>query len=92
MNILKIVASKENKTLNTIFGSIALGILIAATWLTLSHHPIANHISRWQAGLMSEKNEYFPALTIFLLALLPLMLLLPIKIIILNLTHKKTGK
>jgi hypothetical protein len=92
MKIFKLAASKENKTLNTIFGSMAIGILIAATYLTFSHHPIANRISLWQAGLMSEKDEYFPALTILLLALPPLLLLLPVKIIILKLIRKKTGK
>jgi hypothetical protein len=92
MNIFKLAASKENKKLNIIFGSIAIGILIAAAWLTFSHHPIANRISLWQAGLMSERDGYFPALTIFLLALPPLLLLLPVKIIILTLTRKNIGK
>lgn len=92
MNTFKIAASNENKTLNIIFGSIAIGILLAATWLTLSHHSLANRISQWQAALMNEKNEYFPALTIFLLALPFLLLLLPVKIIILNLIRKNTGK
>jgi hypothetical protein len=92
MNIFKMAASKENKTLNVIFGSIAIGTLIAATYLTFSHHPIANRISQWQAGLMNEKDGYFPALTIFLLALPPLLLLLPVKIIILKLIRNKTGK
>ena len=92
MNIFKIAVSKENKTLNSVLGSIAIGILIAAAWLTFSHHPLANRISLWQAGLMGEKGEYFPALTIFLLALPPLLLLLPVKIIIFNLIRKKAGK
>ena len=92
MNIFKIAVSKENKTLNSVLGSIAIGILIAAAWLTFSHHPLANRISLWQAGLMGGKGGYFPALTIFLLALPPLLLLLPVKIIILNLIRKKAGK
>lgn len=92
MNIFKIAVSKENKTLNSVLGSIAIGILIAAAWLTFSHHPLANLISLWQAGFMGEKGGYFPALTIFLLALPPLLLLLPVKIIILNLIRKKAGK
>jgi hypothetical protein len=89
MNIFREAASKENKTLNIIFGSIAIGISIAATYLTFSHHPLANHIRLWQAGLMNEKNKYFPALTIFLLDLPPLLLLLPVKIIILKSIRKK---
>jgi hypothetical protein len=80
MNIFQEAASKENKTLNTVFGSIAIGLLIIATYLTFSQHPIANSISRWQANLVTEKNKYYPVLTICLLALPPLLILMLIKI------------
>ena len=92
MNIFKLDASNENKTLNIIFGIIAIGILIADAYLTFSQHAIANRISLWQAGFMSEKGKYFPALTICLLALPPLLLLLPLKLFILKLSRNKTGK
>ena len=89
MNIFQEAASKENKTLNVIFGSIAIGLLIAATYLTFSHHPIANVISRWQSNFVSEKNKYYPVLTICILALPPLLILLPIKIVILRILKAK---
>ncbi len=82
MNIFQEAASKENKILNVIFGSIAIGLLIAATYLTFSHHPITNEISRWQSNFVGEKNKFYPVLTICILALPPLLILLPIKIFI----------
>jgi hypothetical protein len=92
MNIFKEAASKENKTLNTVFGSIAIGLLIIATYLTFSQHPIANSISRWQANLINEKNKYYPVLTICLLALPPLFILMLIKIFFLRINKfKKTN-
>ncbi len=92
MNIFQEAASKENKTLNVIFGSIAIGLLIAATYLTFSHHPIAKDISRWQSKLVSEKNKYYPVLTICILALPPLLILLPIKIFILRILKSQKIK
>jgi hypothetical protein len=89
MNIFREAASKENKTLNVVFGSIAFGLLVAATYLTFSQHPIANSISSWQSNLVGEENKYYPALTICLLALPPLLLLLPIKIFMLWLIKAK---
>ena len=81
MNIFQEAASKENKTLNVIFGSITFGLLIAATYLTLTHHPFANTINLWQAKLMGD-DKYFPALTILLLVLPPLLILLPVKLLV----------
>jgi hypothetical protein len=69
--------------MNKISGTLAFVILIAATWLTISHHPITDKINAWQAGMMGN-NKFFPALTIFILALPPLLLLLGIKFIILK--------
>jgi hypothetical protein len=92
LNNFKFPVSNENKTLNSIFGCIALCILIAAAYLTFSQHAIANRISLWQAGFMSEKGKYFPALTICLLALPQLLLLLPVKLFILKIIRNKTIK
>ena len=89
MNIFRKTASEENKTLNRIFGSIAIGLLIAATYLTFSQHPIANSISKWQSGLVNNKKEYYPALTIYLLVIPPLLILLAVKIFILRLINSK---
>jgi hypothetical protein len=64
--------------MNKFFGIASIIVLSVATWLTLSHHPISDKINAWQAEMMGD-NKYFPALTIFLLALPPLLLLLGIK-------------
>lgn len=69
--------------MNKFFGIAAIAILSVATWLTLSHQPITEKINVWQAGMMGD-NKFFPALTIFILALPPLLLLLGIKSIILK--------
>ena len=69
--------------MNKIFGTLAFAILIVATWFTLSHQPIANKINAWQAGMMGD-NKFFPSLTIFILALPPLLLLLGIKFMLLK--------
>jgi hypothetical protein len=64
--------------MNRFFGLTSLLILVASTFITLSGTWIAPDISRWQASLMGD-GQYFPALTIFLLAIPPLLLLLLIK-------------
>jgi len=68
----------NSQNLNKIFGTLAFLILIAATWLTLSHQPIAQKINVRQAGIKGD-NEYYPAFTIFILALPPLLLLFGLK-------------
>ena len=81
---------KKNAALvnvNLIFGSIAFGLLIAVTYLTLTQHHFAITINLWQAKMMGD-NKYFPVLTIFLLALPPLVLLLLIKLLVLKLMKK----
>jgi hypothetical protein len=75
------------KKLNTVFGSIAFGLLIAAAYLTFTQHHFAIAINLWQAKLMGD-NKYFPVLTVFLLALPPLVLLLLIKLLVLKLMKK----
>ncbi len=56
----------------------AFAILAAATAVTLSNSWIVPGINLWQTKLVGD-NSYFPALTIFILALPPLLLLLAIK-------------
>lgn len=73
--------------MNKVFGTLAFAILIAATWLILSHHPITDEINTWQAGMMGD-NKFFPVLTIFIMALPPLLLLLAIKFFILRKVKK----
>ncbi len=82
------IQSKENKKLNAVFGSIAFGLLVAAAYLTLSHHNVAVKINLWQAKVMGD-NKYFPVLTIFLLALPPLLLLLLVKVLVLKFQKNK---
>ena len=53
-------------------------LLALATYLTFSNSWIVPAINRWQAGLMGH-NKYFPALTIFILVLPPLLVLLVVK-------------
>jgi len=67
--------------MNKIFGTLAFTILIAATWLTLSHQPITDKINLWQAQMMGD-NKFFPVMTIFVLVLPLLLLLLGIKVIL----------
>jgi hypothetical protein len=64
--------------MNRLFGLTAILILAASTFITLSGTWIAPAISRWQADIMGD-GQYFPALTIFVLAIPPLLLLLLIK-------------
>jgi hypothetical protein len=79
--------SRKNKKLNTIFGSIAFGLLIAAAYLTFTQHHSAVAINIWQVKMMGD-NKYFPVLTIFLLALPVLLVLLIVKVIIVKLIKK----
>jgi hypothetical protein len=87
MTISRHFKSKEHKKLNTVFGSIAVGLFIAATYLTFTFHPFAVTINIWQVKMMGH-NKYFPVLTIFLLAFPPLLVLLAIKLLVLKLMKK----
>lgn len=53
-------------------------IIGISTWLTLTGRWIVPSVNQWQADIMGD-NKYFPALTIFILALPPLLLLVVIK-------------
>jgi len=87
MNFFKPAGGREHKKLNIVFGSMAFALLIAATYLTLTHHPFAVTLNKWQANMMGD-NKYFPALTIFLLALPQLLFLLLLKMVLLQLIKK----
>lgn len=60
---------------------LALLILVAATYCTLSESWIAPRINAWQAKIMGD-NDFFPALTIFIMALPPLLVLAAIKLLL----------
>lgn len=53
-------------------------IIGISTWLTLTGRWIVPSVNQWQADMMGD-NKYFPALTIFILALPPLLILVGIK-------------
>jgi hypothetical protein len=76
----------RNKKLDLIFGIIAIGLLIAAAWMTFSFDPLAVKINKWQSSLMGngKPGEFYPALTIFILALPPLLLLMLVKLLFLK--------
>lgn len=78
---MAISGKKKQISMNTVFGSIALGILVAATYLTFSHHPLANIVNKWQSGMIGSE-EYFPALTIFLLTIPALLVLMVVKLLL----------
>jgi hypothetical protein len=80
--------SRSSKIASAIFTSLALAIICLATYLTLSQSALAVKINIWQAKMMGDA-EYFPALTIFLLAIPPLLLLMLIKIVLTRTTGKK---
>jgi hypothetical protein len=72
---------------NKIFGTIAILILTAATYCTFSNTWPAPEVNQWQAKMMGD-TKYFPALTIFIMALPPLFVLLIIKKMVLRLSKK----
>jgi hypothetical protein len=78
---------KSQQTASAIITFIALAVICLATYLTLSHSALSVKINLWQARVMGD-GKYFPALTIFFLALPPLLLLLLIKIIFFRLPGK----
>ncbi len=53
-------------------------LLALAAYLTFSNSWVVPGINRWQAKLMGD-NKYFPALTIFILVLPPLLVLAVVK-------------
>lgn len=73
--------------MNKIFGTIAILIFIAATYCTFSNTWPAAELNQWQAKMMGD-NKYFPALTIFIMALPPLFVLLIIKLLALRMSKK----
>jgi hypothetical protein len=75
--------SKKEKTANKTFGLISIAILIAAVYLTLAGSTLAVKINKWQIGFMGG-NKYFPVLTMFLLAIPPLLLLALVKLLVIK--------
>ena len=75
-------------SLNKILGTLGFLVLAVATWITLSGQPIANRINTWQANMMGD-NKYFPALTIFMIALPPLVLLALVKLVMMRKSTKR---
>lgn len=74
--------------MNKVFGLTAILILIAAVYCTFSNTWPVLQVNQWQAKVMDD-NRYFPVLTIFLMALPPLLILLLIKLVVLRLSKKQ---
>ncbi len=81
-------AGGHDKRLNAVFGTLAIGLIIAAVWLTLSEQPLANRVNLWQADLLSD-NTYYPALSIFILALPPLIVLMFLKLLVIKILNSR---
>jgi hypothetical protein len=64
--------------MNKIFGAAAITILITATAITILNKWPAPLINQWQIKITND-DKYFPALTIFIMALPPLLVLFLIK-------------
>ncbi len=73
--------------MNKFFGIAAVAILITATILTFLNKWPAPLINQWQIKITSD-DKYFPALTIFIMALPPLLVLFLIKMAALRLGKK----
>ncbi len=71
--------------MNRYFGIIAFLILGVSTYISLSGHHLGMAINRWQASIIGG-GSYFPALTIFVFAIPPLLVLALIKFAV---TEKK---
>jgi hypothetical protein len=71
-------AAEEGESMKKIFFILALAILGTAAFMAKSDFWIVPDINRWQATITGD-NKYFPALTVFILALPPLLLLAGIK-------------
>lgn len=61
-----------------IFATAPFLVIALCTWLCLSGSSLATTINRWQSDMMGD-HKYFPALTIFIMAIPPLLLLLALK-------------
>lgn len=72
--------------MNRYFAFAAILILAISTYIGLSGHRLGMAINRWQASLLDD-GSYFPALTIFALAIPPLLVLALVKY---ALTERKT--
>lgn len=70
-----------------VFGILPFLILGFSGYITFSNSWLAPDINRWQAGMMGD-NKYFPALTMFILALPPLLVLAAVKWWL----HRKSAK
>lgn len=53
-------------------------IIAVCTWCTLTGKWIVPNINQWQSDLMGD-HKYFPVLTIFIMAIPPLLILLALK-------------
>lgn len=73
--------AKPRTQLDNVFSLLAILTLIAATYLAFSSNPIASIINYWQTKLNGD-NKYYPSLTVFLIAIPPLIVLLFVKSIL----------
>ncbi len=64
--------------MNKVFGTLSIVVIIAATAITFSNTWPSGEINLWQVKLTGD-NKYFPVLTIFIIALPPLLVLVVIK-------------
>lgn len=64
--------------MNRLISTTAFCILIAATWLSFSNSWVAADINSWQAK--NNGGGYYPALSIFVLSIPPLLLLALVKL------------
>jgi hypothetical protein len=80
--------SKKGKVMKKFFAILPFIIIAASTYFTLTGSWITPGINRWQAKIMGD-NKFYPALTIFILALPPLLLLLAIKLLTNNSSSKR---
>jgi len=67
--------------LDKIFGTIAILVLVSATYLTFSGTSIAGKINLFQALILGD-GKYYPVLTIAILLIPIFIILVPLKIIL----------
>lgn len=73
--------------MNRYFAFAAILILAVSTYIGLSGHWLGMKINRWQVSFLGD-GSYFPALTIFVVAIPALLILALVKYVITERKHK----
>ncbi len=79
--------NKSRTQIDNIFGCLSIVFLIMGLFLAFANTGIAAQINKWQSQILG--GEFYPALTAFVLIIIPLLVLMIVKLIVVRIIQKR---